>query len=84
MLREDVSSGDDAVIELPLQERHAFLFERDDAARRGDLAAQRRLFDRRLHDIRRERQVRRLFLIDLLVAQRVERFDVAPIGAPYV
>ena len=28
--------------------------------------------------------MRRLFLIDLLVAQRVERFDVAPIGAPYV
>ena len=84
LLRENVGSGDGAVSELPLQQRQPLFFERDDAPRRGDLAAQRRLFDRRLRDIRRERQMRRLFLIDLLVAYRVERFDVAPIRAPNV
>ena len=76
MLRENVGSGDSAVIELPLHERQSLFLERDGAPRRGDLAAQRRLFDRRLRHIRRKRQMRRLFLIDLLVAQRVERLTV--------
>jgi hypothetical protein len=84
LLRGDVGAGDGAQPRLAVQDVERVALGGDDALGPVDLGAQRGLEDRRGDDVGREREIGALELEALRFSERLERFDLAAVGAPQI
>ena len=83
-LRDDISFRNLAKTALLAQQIEHVAHDFDDALGCRDLAAQRCFLHGRKHDVGRQRDMRRLELVALVLGLRLERFDVAKVGAKHI
>ncbi len=81
LLRYQVEPRHRAQVELAPHQVELLVLRVDDLARRIDLRAQRCLPDGSGHDVRRQREVSARELVVLVVDQRLQRFELAPVAA---
>src|SRR5262245_31466658 len=84
LLRNHIGLGDLAKSALSPHQIEDIAHDLDDLLGRRDLAAQRRFLHNGEHDVGRERDMRCLQLIALILRRCLERFDVSKVGAKHV